>query len=400
MKNIFTNLIEEIGKKKFIAIAVALVLVIAVAIAITIALTGGNAECDHAYDNDCDAVCGQCGETREVGAHDYNDASCTTPKTCKICGVTDGEALGHATEEDDGNCLTPIVCPRCNEILTVARNEHEANADDGDCATPVRCTACDTVMVEAKAHDFEGEWKSDADGHWHVCENENCSVTDTKTAHNEGADGKCIQCGKVLTPIHQHAWGSASYEWNAEHTACVATRVCTLDETHVESENGAVTSDVTKPATCVAKGETTYSATFTNTAFTTQSETIEDIPENASLHNYEPPTIEWNADHSDCEVKRRCTIGDHTDTLTKTVKNESDGAKTVTAYDENGLDIAIWVYKPKTSGDGYYLYKSEIELPNSIEVKTYDEEGNLLSERHRLIFEGYAPDSDDSEFGD
>ena len=52
-------------------------------------------KCEHTYDNACDATCNECGEVREVGAHDYAAADCDTAKTCKICGATDGEALGH-----------------------------------------------------------------------------------------------------------------------------------------------------------------------------------------------------------------------------------------------------------------------------------------------------------------
>ena len=28
-------------------------------------------KCEHTYDNACDATCNECGEAREVGAHDY-----------------------------------------------------------------------------------------------------------------------------------------------------------------------------------------------------------------------------------------------------------------------------------------------------------------------------------------
>ena len=89
-------------------------------------------------------------------SHTWVEADCDTPKTCSICGATEGDALGHATEEDDGNCLTPIVCPRCNEVLTSGKTQHVAHADDGDCTTPVTCTACSTVITAAKSHDFSG----------------------------------------------------------------------------------------------------------------------------------------------------------------------------------------------------------------------------------------------------
>ena len=271
-----------------------------------------------------------------------------------------------------------------------------------------------------------------------------------------------------------HDYGTPIYEWNADYTQCTATRVCSRNSEHKEAENGVIASEITKQANCAEQGETTYTATFTNTAFATQTETAVNVEtndnhdygapiyewnadytqctatrvcirnsehketENATVvsettgdcgtgithtytatftntvfeqqvktvtdtsaeHTYETAVVEWNADYSDCTVTRLCTVCNHTDSLTKTVKNESDGAKTVTACDEKGAKIAFFVYKQKTSGDGYYLYQSEIERANSIQVKTYDEAGNCTSEGYRLIFEGYAPDSDDSEFGE
>ena len=57
--------------------------------------------------------------------HNWIDATCTAPKTCSLCGKTEGEALGHieeiipakaATCEETG--LTEGVrCSRCGEIL-------------------------------------------------------------------------------------------------------------------------------------------------------------------------------------------------------------------------------------------------------------------------------------------
>ena len=372
------------------------------------------------------------------------------------------------------------VCNLCEEERAIT---HKPNADDNDCTTAVTCQNCSTVLTAAKTHDFEtAQWQKDVDGHWHVCNNEDCNQTDIKAEHiSDGAatetkPEKCTACGYEIAPMleHTHAYGEATYEWNADYTICTATRVCSKDITHVEAENGVIASEITKQANCAEQGETTYTATFTNTAFATQTETAVNVEtndnhdygapiyewnadytqctatrvcirnsehketENATVasettgdcgtgithtytatftntvfeqqvktvtdtsaeHTYETAVVEWNADYSDCTVTRLCTVCNHTDSLTKTVKNESDGAKTVTACDEKGAKIAFFVYKQKTSGDGYYLYQSEIECANSIQVKTYDEAGNCTSEGYRLIFEGYAPDSDDSEFGE
>jgi hypothetical protein len=372
------------------------------------------------------------------------------------------------------------VCNLCEEERAIT---HKPNADDNDCTTAVTCQNCSTVLTAAKTHDFEtAQWQKDVDGHWHVCNNEDCNQTDIKAEHiSDGAatetkPEKCTACGYEIAPMleHTHAYGEATYEWNADYTQCTATRVCSRNSEHKETENGVIASEITKQANCAEQGETTYTATFTNTAFATQTETAVNVAtndnhdygtpiyewnadytqctatrvcirnsehketENATVasettgdcgtgithtytatftntvfeqqvktvtdtsaeHTYETAVVEWNADYSDCTVTRLCTVCNHTDSLTKTVKNESDGAKTVTACDEKGAKIAFFVYKQKTSGDGYYLYQSEIERANSIQVKTYDEAGNCTSEGYRLIFEGYAPDSDDSEFGE
>lgn len=43
--------------------------------------------------------------------HVWKDADCITPKTCTVCGATDGEALGHTWK--DADCITPKTCTVC-----------------------------------------------------------------------------------------------------------------------------------------------------------------------------------------------------------------------------------------------------------------------------------------------
>ena len=167
-------------------------------------------KCEHTYDNACDATCNECGEVRDVGAHDYNAADCDTAKTCKNCGATDGKALGHTAEADDGNCTTDIKCATCGAVVASGKTQHVAHADDGDCTTPVTCTECSSVITAAKSHDFGGAWEKDASGHWHVCANEGCTKTDTKSDHtSDGAATeekaeKCTVCEYVITPELDH----------------------------------------------------------------------------------------------------------------------------------------------------------------------------------------------------
>ncbi len=155
----------------------------------------GDKECEHAYDNACDINCNECGEERTV-THDWEAADCVTAKTCKVCGATDGKALGHKPAEDDGDCTTEVKCSVCGEVTTAAKAEHIAHADDGDCTTPATCTACDQIVVEAKSHDFSGDWESDENQHWHVCQNEGCNVAETKGNHQATDDGNCTTAQK------------------------------------------------------------------------------------------------------------------------------------------------------------------------------------------------------------
>ena len=75
-------------------------------------------------------------------------------------------------------------------------------------------------------------------------------------------------------PGSGHDWGEPVYEWADDHSAITATRVCKRDPDHAETENGVVTSAVTKEATYDAEGEITYTATFANPAFEPQTAAV------------------------------------------------------------------------------------------------------------------------------
>ena len=58
-------------------------------------------------------TCTVCGDSKvehdtNATGHSWQDATCTTPKTCAVCGETEGEALGHS--------FMDCVCERCGTI--------------------------------------------------------------------------------------------------------------------------------------------------------------------------------------------------------------------------------------------------------------------------------------------
>ena len=110
----------------------------------------------------------------------------------------------------------------------------------------------------------------------------------------------------VNVPALGHSYGTATYTWSTNGKSCSAKVVCQHDATHIISEKGTITSQVTTDATCETKGTTTYTANFTNQEFfATQSKDVTDIA--ALGHNYGTPTYTWSSDGKSCSAKAVCS---------------------------------------------------------------------------------------------
>ena len=82
---------------------------------------------------------------------------------------------------------------------------------------------------------------------------------------------------KVTITVKNHEYGTPTYTWSNDLKTCDAKVVCKNDANHFVTEKATITSKVTTPATTEAKGVTTYTATFKNTLFATQTKAVEDI---------------------------------------------------------------------------------------------------------------------------
>ncbi|MDD6526958.1 MAG: hypothetical protein PUF31_04000 [Oscillospiraceae bacterium] len=78
--------------------------------------------------------------------HEWQDATCTKPKTCSLCGATESEALGHAFEE--ATCTAPKMCRVCGETIGEALGHNYA---DGYCLT---CGEKDPDYVDLDNYGF------------------------------------------------------------------------------------------------------------------------------------------------------------------------------------------------------------------------------------------------------
>jgi len=106
--------------------------------------------CRHRYDDVCDAYCNYCGAERSA-PHRYSDATCTSPATCTLCGVTTGSALGHSYA--DATCTSPATCTVCG--MTNGYPLGHTPGDSATCAAPQLCTVCGEAVGKAADHTYD-----------------------------------------------------------------------------------------------------------------------------------------------------------------------------------------------------------------------------------------------------
>ena len=177
--------------------------------------------------------------------HDFADATCTAPKTCKRtgCGVTEGEPAAHdydettwAYREADGHAHG---CANCTAYGTVIPHTSSGEATEEVAET---CTECGYEINPKKNHTHTpaSGWTSDSDYHWHKCASGCDVVVGEKVAHEPGTDDhdcttptKCSVCGKAITeakPNHQY---TDECDTICNNDGCTQTRTDTAE--HVDS---------------------------------------------------------------------------------------------------------------------------------------------------------------------
>jgi len=85
------------------------------------------------------------------------------------------------------------------------------------------------------------------------------------------AEDSCVNFRSIC---EHNDWGPATYTWSSDYKTVTAKRVCRVISYHTEEETVNTTSKVTREPTADRDGEITYTAKFTNPAFTTQTKTV------------------------------------------------------------------------------------------------------------------------------
>lgn len=127
-------------------------------------------------------TCKLCGITEgEKSGHKWVEATCQTPKTCEICKATEGSTAGH--EWTDATCTEPKTCSICGETEGTPLSENgEHSWTDATCKEPKTCSVCGETEGKPLDHTL-GEWE----------------VTEEATVETQGTRvQKCTVCGDVI----------------------------------------------------------------------------------------------------------------------------------------------------------------------------------------------------------
>lgn len=124
--------------------------------------------------------------------HQWNAATCDTPKTCLLCGTVAGTQLNH--QWINATCSTPKTCLLCNSSIGEPLAHQWV---DASCEAPKICSLCNVAEGEKGSHS------------WNTA---TCTLAAT-----------CSKCGMVAGNPIGHAWMDATDKKPKTCVLCGAT---------------------------------------------------------------------------------------------------------------------------------------------------------------------------------
>ena len=158
-------------------------------------------------------ICAICGVSDgQVLGHDWEAATCVSPKKCKNCNATDGSELGHNWQA--ATCTNPKTCNRCQatEGSSLGHNWQTAT-----CTEPETCSRCQVTRGTALGHDWQDATCTDPK----TCSR--CQATEGSELGHDWQDATCTDpetCSRC-----QEMRGSAlGHDW--EIATCTKAKTC------------------------------------------------------------------------------------------------------------------------------------------------------------------------------
>lgn len=184
----------------------------------------------------------------QMQGHTWQDATCTAPKTCKVCAVTEGEALGHTWQE--ATCTEPKTC----EVCAVIEGEALGHAwQDATCTEVKACEVCGTTEGAPLGH----AWVDATCTEPKTCEV--CAKTEGEPLGHAWLDATCTEpktcesCGLTEGQVLDHAWQGATCQTPETCAGCGVTQGDKVD--HLWKK-----ATCSNPQTCQYCGQTSGDA--------------------------------------------------------------------------------------------------------------------------------------------
>lgn len=143
--------------------------------------------------------------THVICFHSWAEADCLAPKTCSICGRTEGKSLGHDFSE--ATCTEDSFCIRCGEIGEKALGH---DWQEATCIEDAFCRICHEPGDKATGH----SWTDATCTEPKTCGD--CGLTDGKAKGHKWQDATCTKsktcsvCKKTSGKALGHDWAEAT----------------------------------------------------------------------------------------------------------------------------------------------------------------------------------------------
>ena len=271
--------------------------------------------------------CANCDAEDAVNKTDHSGgtATCTAPAVCTTCGQPYGNSNpnNHALVHHEAQAPTCTAvgweaydtCSRCDYSTTKVEIPMAAHtygtptyvwaANNASCTATRTCTACQHVEDET------------VNTQQTVTQNRSCTLNELSTftaTFTNTAFAQQIKENVTTADMTGHTYGAVSYTWATDKTTCKAEHKCTACQ-HVENETVNTQKQVTQNRSCTRNELSTFTATFTNTAFAQQ------IKENVTTadmtgHTYGAVSYTWATDKTTCKAEHKCTACQHVENET------------------------------------------------------------------------------------
>lgn len=98
-------------------------------------------------------TCALCGNTKgeSTADHMWKQATCMVPRTCSLCGTTQGEPSDHKWQK--ATCAAPQTCAVCGSTQGKPLFDHSWK--EATCDSPKTCAICKLTEGTALGHDYQ-----------------------------------------------------------------------------------------------------------------------------------------------------------------------------------------------------------------------------------------------------